>query len=80
MDDLHVDGKPIFITAHAVKRARERKIAYPDQVYRALRTGKIRRFGKRGVKFVSMSKRGSVICVGYDSGYSIIIETIERGN
>ena len=40
-----------------------------------------KRFGKNGVKFIGKrSKKGSVICIGEDLGYAIIIKTIERGN
>ncbi|MEK6974609.1 MAG: hypothetical protein AABW41_05230 [Nanoarchaeota archaeon] len=74
------EGKEIFITTPAVKRARERKIAYPDQVYNAIKTGKTKRFGKNGIKFVKKSKQDSIICVGEDKGYCIIIKTVERGN
>lgn len=80
MDDLYFDGKPIIIKVHAVKRARQRNIAFPDHVYTVLKTGKVCRFGKNGIKFVSKSKKGSVICVGEDLGHVIIIKTIERGN
>ena len=69
MDDLYFDGKPIIIKVHAVKRAREREIAFPDHVYKVLQSGKVYRFGKHGIKFISNSKKGS-----------IIIKTIERGN
>ena len=49
MDDsgeIVVNGKPVWISSHAIIRAREREIAYPDQVYNVLKTGKIERFGK----------------------------------
>jgi len=71
------NGKAILITAHAIKRARERNIAFPDQVYAALCTGKAHRFGKNFVKFIGKS---GVVCVGEDVGECIIIKTIERGN
>ena len=64
MDDLLFEGKPLFITVHAIKRARERKIAYPDQVYNTLKTGKVSRSGKNTIKFTSKSKKGSIICIG----------------
>lgn len=73
-------GKEVFITSHAVKRAREREIAYPDQVYEVLLTGKVQTFGKNGLKVVKTGKNGSIICIGEDVGESIIIKTIERGN
>ena len=80
MSDIHFQGKPIVITVHAVKRAREREIAFPDQVYDVLQTGKVKRFGKHGIKFVKRGKESSIICVGEDLGHCIIIKTIERGN
>ncbi len=80
MGDIYFDGKPIVIKVHAVKRARQREIAFPDQVYNAIQTGKVKRFGKNGIKFVKRSKDGSIVCVGEDLGYCIIIKTVERGN
>ena len=80
MEDIYFQGKPIIIKVHAVKRARQRNIAFPDHVYTVIKTGKAHRFGKNGIKFISRSKKGSVICVGEDLGYAVIIKTIERGN
>ena len=74
------DGKPIVITVHAIKRARERDIAFPDQIYKTIRNGKARRFAKKGVKFVMRTKTGTIICIGEDVGHAIIIKTVERGN
>lgn len=80
MDIPYFNGKEIWITSHAIRRARERQIAYPDQVYDCLRTGKAFRFAKNGIKFIKFSKDGSIICVGEDKGFAIVIKTIERGN
>ena len=80
MSDIYFQGKQIIIKVHAIKRAREREIAFPDQVYDVLQTGKVKRFGKHGIKFVKRGKECSIICVGEDLGYCIIIKTIERGN
>jgi len=80
MSGIYFQGKPIIIKVHAVKRAREREIVFPDQVYEVLQTGKVKRFGKHGIKFIKRGKEGSIICVGEDLGYYIIIKTIERGN
>ncbi len=84
MSDIYFQGKPIIIKVHAVKRARarerEREIAFPDQVYDVLQTGKVKRYGKHGIKFVKRGKEGSIICVGEDLGHCIIIKTVERGN
>lgn len=79
-EPLIAQNREIWISAHAVKRAREREIAFPDQVYNALRTGRIERFGKNGIKFIKKTREGSIVCVGEDTGYTIIIKTIERGN
>lgn len=81
MIDAYFQGKQIFIKTHAIKRAREREIAYPDHVYAVLKTGKVERFGKNGIKFIGRkSEKGTVICIGEDLGHIIIIKTIERGN
>lgn len=73
-------NKQILISTHAIKRARERNIAFPDQVYNTLKCGKIFRFGKNEIKFVKKSKFGSIICIGVELKDTILIKTIERGN
>jgi len=50
------------------------------QVYNVLKTGRIEKFGKNGLKFIKKSKTGSIICIGEDKGRCIIIKTVERGN
>ena len=81
MTELYFQGKQIFIKTHAIKRARKREIAYPDHVYAVLKTGKLERFGKNGIRFIGRkSRKGSIICIGEDLGHIIIIKTIERGN
>ena len=52
----------------------------PSQIKYTIKTGKVVRIGKNGIKFISRSKKGSIICVGEDLGQTIIIKTIERGN
>ena len=81
MKEVYFRGKPIIIMVHAIKRARQREIDYPDHVFTVLKTGTVKKFGKHGIKFISRSKKGrSVICIGEDVGHAIIIKTIERGN
>ncbi|MBI1970174.1 hypothetical protein HYS47_00350 [Candidatus Woesearchaeota archaeon] len=80
MDELYFEGKPIVIKVHAIKRARDHEIAFPDQVYTTIRTGKVVRFGKNYIKFIKRSKVGSIICIAEDLGEVIIIKTVERGN
>lgn len=57
MDDIYFEGKPIIIKVHAVKRARQRNIAYPDQVYNVLNTGKIKRLGRMGLNLLKNLKK-----------------------
>jgi hypothetical protein len=80
MKEIYFNNKPIIIKVHAIKRAREKGIAYPDHIYQILKTGKVERYGKNLINFVKKSEKGSIICVGEDIGYAIIIKTIERGN
>lgn len=77
---LYFGEKPIVILPHVFHRACLRNISYPDQVSDTIKTGRVYRFGKHGIKFVKRSPDGSIICVGEDLGASIIIKTIERGN
>ena len=64
MKEAYFEGKPVIIMVHAIKRARQREIAYPDHVFSVLKTGIVKRFGKHGIKFISRSKKkGSVICI-----------------
>ena len=65
---------------HAVLRAEERNIRFPELAYIAVKTGKVERFGKQGIKFVKRFKKGSIICIGEETPMCIIIKTIERGN
>jgi hypothetical protein len=80
MKQLLYQGKEILVSNHAVKQARKRNIAFPDQVSYVLQCGKVQQFGKNGIKFAHKGKRGSIICVGENIGSHIIIKTIERGN
>ena len=69
-----VFNKPVFITKHAIIRARERDIAFPDQVYHTISTGKVKRIGKEGLRIVGKK----IICVGIEKQEVIIIKTVER--
>jgi len=79
MEEIYYNGKQIFISVHAIKRARQRNIAFPDKVYKTIQCGSIERFGKNYIKFISKSKK-PIICIGEDLGQIIVIKTIERGN
>ena len=56
MEDVFVDGKPIIITVHAIRRARQRNIAFPDQVYAVLQTGKRKSIGKNGINIKKLEE------------------------
>ena len=78
--ELWFQQKPVWVKTHAIKRARERDIVFPDMVYATILGGKVKRFGKNYIKFMKRYKRGMLICVGEDVGHSIIIKTVEWGN
>ena len=80
MDEFYFQGRKVWISVHAVKRARQREIIYPDMVYATINGGRIKRFGKNMIKFIKRYKRGTVICVGEIVGDSVIIKTVEWGN
>ena len=61
------------IKHHVFKRAMQRGI-HPDRIEDTLKKGKIERFGKNYIKFVTRS----LVCVGEISGLKIKIMTIER--
>lgn len=77
--DLYFQGRAVWISAHAIKRARKRQIIYPDMIFDAIRNGKIKRFGKNLIKFIRPYKNRALICIGEDNGYSIVIRTVEWG-
>lgn len=80
METLYFQNKPVHFSRHAVKRAVERRIAFPAHVYKVILAGKVYYFGKSMLKFVARSTKGSIVCVGEDTGSVILIRTIERGN
>src|SRR3989338_7541327 len=78
---LLLEGRtPVIISTHVIRRAKQREIGWPDQVYEVIATGRVERFGKRGIRFTKRGKHGSIICIGEDLGNTIFIKTIERGN
>ncbi|MFH1636945.1 MAG: hypothetical protein ABIB71_00805 [Candidatus Woesearchaeota archaeon] len=63
----------IVVKRHAFVRAVQRKI-HPDIVENTIKNGRIQRYGKNYVKFISKT----AICVGEISVMKIKIITIER--
>jgi len=63
----------IEIKHHVFVRAMQRGIN-PDLIEKTIMNGKIKRFGKNYIKFISRS----LVCVGEVSGLKLKIITIER--
>lgn len=59
-------------------RALERNID-PSMIEATILGGRIKRFGKSGVKFIKQYKRCKVICVGQIEGLILKILTVETG-
>ena len=74
LDIPRVFNKPVFITRHAIIRARERDIAFPDQIYNTINTGKVKRIAKQGLRIVGKK----IICVGIEKEEAVIIKTVEK--
>lgn len=70
---MDINKYEIEIKHHAFKQASKRGIS-PDLIEDVLLTGKVKRFGKQGIKFITKS----IICVGEISGLKIKIITIIR--
>lgn len=77
---IYYNNKPVYVSTHAIIRARQRRITFPEHVEWVVRTGKMQRFGKCKIKFKKKTKRGSIICVGHESPNKILITTVEWGN
>lgn len=69
----------VEIKHHVFRRALERGI-YPDLIEETILKGKIERFGKHGMKFISKGAKRTIICVGEIIGTKLKIITIEEGN
>ena len=53
---------------------------HPDLIEDTVKKGKIERFEKHGIKFVSKGSKRTLICIGEISTTTIKIITIEEGN
>lgn len=62
----------IEVKHHVFRRAMQRSIN-PDLIENTIKNGKIERFGKNHIKFISKS----IICIGEISGLKLKILTIE---
>lgn len=69
----------VEIKRHVFQRAMERGI-HPDMIEGTLLKGKVKRFGKHGIKFIGKGSKRTIICVGELVGNRLKIITIEEGN
>lgn len=76
---MDISKYDIEIKHHVFIRALERGI-HPDLIEDTLLKGKIKRFGKHGIKFVGKGPKKTIICVGELTGNKLKVLTIEEGN
>ena len=73
-DIIEIQGKPVTLTRHALIQCIERGITFPEQLIVVLHTGKIKRYGKHGIKFIGKD----IILVGIEENQEIKIKTVVR--
>ena len=69
----------LVVKRHVFERAMQRGI-HPDMIEDTLLKGKVKRFGKHGIKFINKGSKRTIICVGELVGNRLKILTIEEGN
>lgn len=74
---MDISKYDLIIKRHVFARAMERGI-HPDMIEDCIRKGKMDRFGKNGVKFISKGSKRTLVCVGELSGITLKIITIEE--
>jgi len=79
IDIMDILKYELEIKRHAFERAMQRGI-HPNMIEDTIFNGKIKRFGKHGVKFISKGTKRTIICVGEIAGNKLKIFTIEEGN
>ncbi|MBI2656814.1 hypothetical protein HYX03_03685 [Candidatus Woesearchaeota archaeon] len=76
---MDISKYDLVIKRHVFERAMQRGI-HPDLIEDTLFKGKIKRFGKHGIKFINRGSKRTIICVGELIGDKLKIMTIEEGN
>ena len=76
---MDISQYDLVIKRHVFERAMQRGI-HPDIIEGTLLRGKVKRFGKHGIKFISKGSKRTIICVGELIGDRLKIITIEEGN
>ena len=76
---MDISKYELVIKRHVFEQAMKRGI-HPDMIEETLLKGKVKKFGKHGIKFVSRGSKRTIICVGELIGTKLKIITIEEGN
>ena len=76
---MDISKYEVEIKHHVFVQALKRGI-HPDLIEDTLIKGKLKRFGKHGVRFVSKGSKRTIICVGEVIGGKLKIFTVEEGN
>ena len=76
---MDITNCEIIIKRHVFEQAMKRGI-HPDMIEDTLNKGKIKRFGKHGIRFVSKGSKRTIVCIGELIGSKLKIITIEEGN
>ena len=76
---MDISKYELVIKRHVFEQAMKRRI-HPDMIEETLLKGKVKKFGKHGIKFVSRGSKRTIICVGELIGTKLKIITIEEGN
>ena len=69
----------VVIKRHVFERAMQRSI-HPDLIEETLLKGKVKRFGKHGIKFTNKGSKRTIICAGELIGNNLKMLTIKEGN
>ena len=76
---MDISNCEIVIKRHVFEQAMKRGI-HPDLIEDTIHKGKVKKFGKHGIKFVNKDSKRTLICVGELVGNNLKIITIEEGN
>ena len=76
---MDISQYDLVIKRHVFERAMQRGI-HPDMIEDTLLKGKVKLFGKHGIKFINKGSKRTVICIGELVGNRLKILTIEEGN
>jgi len=76
---MNIHRYDLAIKKHVFDQAVLRGIS-PDLIEYTLLKGKLKKFGKHGVKFINKGSKRTIICVGELVGNKLKIITIEEGH